>query len=184
MRNRKEQTMKAFFDWLISLFAAKPELAAPEVPTTEFVEPTSDQDPPQFKALLSQLGMKETLPDGSVNPMVTTMFTYTSYKTKKNEAWCSAAQNWALGTTGFKRTNSAAAKSFATYGAACEFKRGAIIVIQHPAGNHHVTQFSHWVDESKKIASCLGGNQSNSVRYSNYDFNKEKVLGCRWPVKI
>lgn len=174
---------KAIIEFFQKLFAQKPELAAPEAPATEIFEQISSEEPPQFKALLSQLGMKETLPDGSVNPMVTTMFTYTSYKTKKNEAWCAAAQNWALGTTGFKRTNSAAAKSFATYGTPCEFKKGAIITIQHPAGNHHVTQFSHWVNEDKKIASCLGGNQSNSMRYSNYDFNKEKVLGCRWPVK-
>lgn len=177
--------IKNFITWLLNLFAAKPELAAPLAPDTENIPPHESSEPiPWFKALESQLGMKETLPDGSVNPMVTTMFTYTSYKTKENKPWCAAAQNWALATTGYKRTNSAAALSFATYGTPCEFKKGAIVVIQHPAGNHHVTQFSHWVDKDKQIASCLGGNQGNKMKYSDYDFKKEKVIGCRWPIKL
>lgn len=131
--------------------------------------------------LLSVLGQKEIV-NGKVNPLVTEMFSYTSYKTKKNEPWCAAGICWALAKTGFANPATAAAVGFKNYGVPSEYKKGAIIVMQHKSGGHHVTIFDHWVDEKNKLASCLGCNQADSVKYSTYDFKVEKILGVRWPV--
>ena len=130
---------------------------------------------------LTVLGMNE-IKDGKVNPLVTEMFSYTSYKTKKNEPWCAAFICWCLAKTGFGNPATAAAVGFKDYGVKSDYKRGAIIVMRHPSGQHHVTMFDSWSDEKNKLAKCLGGNQANSVKYSIYDFSKEKVLGVRWPV--
>lgn len=103
-------------------------------------------------------------------------------------AWCAMTVNAALFETGYKGNRSAAARSFDKYGNACGFKFGAIISMRHPKGGRHVTFFHHWIDESKKIASCLGGNQADQLKKSVYNlsgnkFGHEEVIGCRWPVR-
>jgi uncharacterized protein (TIGR02594 family) len=136
---------------------------------------------PWFDHALTVEGMNE-IKDGKVNPLVTEMFSYTSYKTKRNEPWCAAFICWCLGKTGFANPATAAAKGFSNYGVSSDYKRGAIIVMRHPSGQHHVTFFDSWIDEKNKLAKCYGGNQANSAKYSTYDFKSEKILGVRWPV--
>jgi hypothetical protein len=104
-------------------------------------------------------------------------------------AWCALTVNVALHESGYHGNGRADAKSFEKYGTPCEFKYGAIVPIRHVSGGHHVTFFDHWVDEKNKIASCLGGNQSDSLRLSNYNLSgnrnghDECVSGPRWPIK-
>lgn len=173
--------MKSIIEFFKKLFAPKPqpELVPPQAPK---VQPVVDPIP-WFTLLETYLGTKEVLPDGSVNPIITYFFTFTSYRTKLNKAWCAATQCCMLRKTGYKDPNSAAAMGFIKYGTPCEYKKGALIVMEHPDGGHHVTQFSHWIDEKKKLAMCLGGNQSNMVKFSQYNFNVEKVLRVCWPEK-
>ncbi len=117
------------------------------------------------------------------------MFKYTSYKTNSDETpWCAACANWALQTTGYAGTNSAAAKSFDHYGTPCAPVYGCVLTVRHPGGGRHVTFFDHWVDEKKRIAACLGGNQSNQLKISIYNFSGNKaghdeIVATRWPVK-
>lgn len=144
-------------------------------------EPAKSGSNPWFNQGLTVSGMNE-MKDGKVNPLVTEMFSYTSYKTKRNEPWCAAFICWCLAKTGFANPATAAAVGFSKYGTSSEYKQGAIIVMRHPSGQHHVTMFDSWIDEKQKIARCFGGNQGNQAKYSTYDFKKEKVLGVRWPI--
>jgi uncharacterized protein (TIGR02594 family) len=101
-------------------------------------------------------------------------------------AWCAMTVNAALFESGYVGNRNPAAISFASYGTHCEPKYGAIIVIEHPSGSHHVTFFNKWVDESKKICECLGGNQSDSIKISLYNLSgqgHDKMVACRWPHK-
>lgn len=192
----------AIVDFFSVLFGIKKATTLPELLDEPKKEPVKEdpkkEDPPKpvpvedpipwHTLQVSLLGMKELLPDGKVNPIVTEMFSYTTYPTKANEAWCAADQCYVLAKTGYKNPRTALATGFNKYGVACELKKGAIVVIQHLTGSmkgrYHVTQFSHWVDEANGIAACIGGNQNNSVCYVNYDLKtKEKVVACRWPVK-
>lgn len=102
-------------------------------------------------------------------------------------AWCALTVNAALDETGFKGTHNASAISFKDYGKACDYKYGAIIVIQHAGGGNHVTFFHSWKDQSKNLMNCLGGNQSDHLQISTYDVSgnskgHDEVIGCRWPV--
>lgn len=134
-----------------------------------------------FDLAVTFIGMNEIV-NGKVNPLVTEFFGYTNYKTKANEPWCAAFICAMLAKSGFANPATAAAVGFSKYGVASDYVKGAIIVIQHKSGGHHVTLFDSWVDEKQKLARCLGGNQANQVKYSTYDFKVEKVLAVRWPV--
>jgi uncharacterized protein (TIGR02594 family) len=111
---------------------------------------------------------------------------YTNHKANtcvgRENAWCSMMANAALIETGFKGTRDAAALSFKNYGTdAGGLVPGCIVVIEHQDGSHHVTFLDHIVD--LQTIACLGGNQQNAVRISDYDVTKDKVIATRWPVK-
>jgi uncharacterized protein (TIGR02594 family) len=144
-------------------------------------QPSTNESAPWLAQGLSVLGMNEIV-NGKVNPLVTEMFSFTSYKTQKNEPWCAAFICWCLAKTGYANPATAAAVGFSKYGVACDYKKGAIIVMRHPSGGHHVTFFDSWINENDKMAKCYGGNQGNQAKYSTYDFKSETILGVRWPV--
>ncbi len=54
---------------------------------------------------------------------------------------------------------------------------GDVLVFDWGGGNQHVTLFSS--DAGNGLWSCLGGNQSHEVKYSNYP--RSKVIGIRRP---
>lgn len=94
--------------------------------------------------------------------------------------WCSIFVSWCLQQAGYKDTNSAWAGSYDHYGVACDAKHGAVITLKRTDGStHHVTFLDH-VDSNGNFV-CLGGNQSNAVRYSTY--GKGEIKSIRWPVK-
>jgi uncharacterized protein (TIGR02594 family) len=89
-------------------------------------------------------------------------------------AWCAMFVNFALHETGYKGNGRADAKSFKTYGTPCEDKYGAILVIQHANGRHHVT--------FRGRKGLCGGNQDNMV--SDVPMKKgDHIVACRWPCK-
>lgn len=142
---------------------------------------TEEDIPPWHREQLKLLGTYELLPNGKVNPLITEMFTHTTYHTLLNEPWCAADQCYCLWKAGYKNPKTAAAHGFVHYGVPSKIRKGAIIVIQHANGHFHVTQFSHWIDEKNQIACCVGGNQNNRVKYSTYDFKVDKPIAVRWP---
>lgn len=121
------------------------------------------------------------------NPFIMDLYQYGSYPNEHDEVpWCACCANAALIKTGYIGTKRADAISFKKCGDPTDIKYGAIIVIEHPDGNHHVTFFDHWVDESRKLMACRGGNQSNALKVSTFNVSggkHDKVIAVRWPKK-
>ncbi len=99
-----------------------------------------------------------------------------SYKTivGADHAWCKMTVNFAMHETGYKYNQSAAAVKGLLMGTPCEKKYGAIKIIEHSNGRHHITFVDHEGD--------LGGNQRNKICVNPID-PTDKVLGYRWPEK-
>lgn len=156
------------------------------------VLPVNKSGTPWMEWMKAREGWNETKNDKELG-LLWKHTTYTAGQKAKTVrgkafAWCAMTVNAALFESGYKGNRSAAAKSFDNYGTPCEMKFGAIIAMRHPKGGRHVTFFHHWVDERKKIAACLGGNQGDALKISNYNFSgnqagHDQVMGCRWPVK-
>lgn len=105
-------------------------------------------------------------------------------------AWCALTVEAAFNSCGIKGSGSAAAVSYQTWGFPCGWIYGAVIPIRHASGQHHVTFFVKWADEANKIATCLGGNQGDALKESNFDLRgnaagvDECVSGPRWPTQL
>ena len=110
------------------------------------------------------------------NPEILKYYKATGYDgTLHDEVpWCAAFVNWCLKQAGIDGTNSAAAASFGEWGVDIgdEPKEGCIVLL-----NHHVTIFLRMADDD--TISCLGGNQHDSVKISNYLV--ANVISYRWP---
>jgi hypothetical protein len=89
---------------------------------------------------------------------------------------------------GIKPTGSAAAKSWLAWGDPCEPRMGAVTVIRHKAtgpdqatgsaSGYHVAFFLSKTDTHIEL---LGGNQSDSVKRSDFPLAKYSIEGFRWP---
>lgn len=105
-------------------------------------------------------------------------------------AWCALTIEAAFNSCGIKGSGSAAAVSYEKWGFPCGWIYGAVIPMRHVGGGHHVTFFVKWADEANKIATCLGGNQGDALKLSNFNLSgnasghDECVSGPRWPTKI
>lgn len=105
-------------------------------------------------------------------------------------AWCALTIEAAFNSCGIKGSGSAAAVSYEKWGFACGWIYGAVIPMRHIGGGHHVTYFVRWADEKNKVATCLGGNQGDALKLSNFNLSgnasghDECVSGPRWPTKI
>ncbi len=103
-------------------------------------------------------------------------------------AWCGVAQALAFNSGGIKPPKGAAgARNWSVFGEKCDYICGAIISMRHAGGGNHVTCFLYWIDEKKKIAACLGGNQGNKYSIAAYNLSGNKaghnevIGGPRWP---
>jgi len=100
-------------------------------------------------------------------------------------AWCSSFLNAAADETGFKKTDNALARSWATYGhdAGDKVAEGDIVVLKTPS-SFHVTLASAPFDRTKaKTFEGLGGNQANTVKLSS--FACSHIVACRkWEPKV
>lgn len=142
-------------------------------------------DPPWLKQMLSVYGLHE-LPGPKAHEKILEMFTHTNLgKPPQGDEtpWCSASMCWAV-DTGLKAakgkggTNSAAARSWLTWGAALDLpKRGAIAIYSRDGGpgSGHV---AIWLADEHGSDYLLGGNQLNAVSIRPY--SKARRLGFRW----
>lgn len=94
--------------------------------------------------------------------------------------WCSAFVCWVFEMCNIKSTRSAAARSWLKWGAMLQEPReGCVVILKRgapPSG--HVCLFVK--ERDADTITCLGGNQSDQVKYSHY--KKSDVLGYRWPI--
>lgn len=152
-----------------------PKVMPPLIPIV--TQPSGET--PWLDFLEAHIGEHE-IQGSSANPFIVALFKHTSYDTTSDEtAWCAATICTALEVNNYKSPHSAAAMSFATYGTACELKPGAILVFKWSGGDHHVTCLDHVINSS--LIACIGGNQSNELRITNYD--PKYLIAIRWPVK-
>jgi uncharacterized protein (TIGR02594 family) len=93
--------------------------------------------------------------------------------------WCSAFVNWCMMQAGIARTNSAAARSWLTWGTSLAAPRlGCVTVLSRSTDptKGHVGFFVD--DDGPEYLRLLGGNQGNAVSIRTY--RAELALGYRW----
>lgn len=139
--------------------------------------PVSSNDAPWMKIAIGELGQTEIVGSRD-NPRIVEYHQYTSLHASDDEtAWCSSFANYCMAKAGITGTKSAAALSWKTWGkpvAKSDLRYGDVIVFDHGGGHGHVTFFHH--DAGDGLITCLGGNQSNAVRYSNYSLSKVAAI--------
>ena len=97
-------------------------------------------------------------------------------------AWCAMIVQSAMRSVGLKGSGSAAAKSYKDWAyKASDWWFGSAIHMKHASGGNHVGFFICWYDKAKTKAVICGGNQSNALNLTIFDFNKEIESTPRWP---
>jgi uncharacterized protein (TIGR02594 family) len=138
----------------------------------------------------AELGIREDSRPGHHTQRILEYHQATALKATQDEiAWCSSFVNWVLKEAGIRGTNSAAAKSWLTWGRELKEpqvgaititkKHGADIANGSTSGFH--VAFFHSSGAGTKY-SLLGGNQGDSVRISAYDSKKYEYVKYRWPI--
>jgi uncharacterized protein (TIGR02594 family) len=123
---------------------------------------------------------------GKHSPRIVEYHATTTLKATDDETpWCSSFVNWVLKQAGDKGTNSAAAKSWTTWGVESKPPtQGCIIVIKNKASSTGLTSGSgNHVGFFQEINSThvkvFGGNQSNQVKSTQFPLSKWTVLSYR-----
>ena len=138
----------------------------------------------------AEVGVRENAAAGQHNKRIIEFHKSTTLRATEDEVpWCSSFVNWVMVESGRSGTKSAAAKSWLNWGADLDTARlGAVTVIKKKtAGADKATGSSSgfhvgfYVSATKTHLRLLGGNQSDSVKYSNFQLSKYDVKGYRWP---
>lgn len=138
-------------------------------------------DPPWLRIAFLELGVKG-FPGSGSNPRIVEYHRSTTLPASLSEIdetpWCSSFVNWCMERAGYEGTDSAWARSWASWGVALKApRRGCIAVYTRPGGGH-VAFFLETLEGSVRI---LGGNQSDAVTITSPD-RTHTLLGYRWPV--
>lgn len=136
-------------------------------------------EPIWIKIARGELGVKEVKGTAKNNPRIVEYHSKTNLEARTDEVpWCSSFVNWVMWKSGFKRTSSAMARSWLTYGKKCEgFTKYAIVVFKRGAPPSGHVAFA--ISEEKDHIRVIGGNQSNAVTIARYP--KASVLAYRMP---
>lgn len=148
--------------------------------------PAGTGEPRWMQVARQEIGVRETA--GSAhNPRVIQYHASTSLQATTDETpWCASFVNWCLTQSGVSGTNSAAAASFVNWGKTTTAQPGAVCVIYNASaansslsrsGNH----VGFLVEETPAKYVLLGGNQSDSVKISDFSKTKWRLKGMRWP---
>ena len=93
--------------------------------------------------------------------------------------WCAIFVNWCLWMAGIEGTRKANARSFLDWGRKIEDPEEGCVVVFKRGNSSWKGHVGFYMGEKDKYIKVLGGNQSNSVKYSYY--KKSDLLGYRWP---
>ncbi len=135
-------------------------------------------DPIWFVIAMGEIGV-HAIPGSEHHPRIVEYHQTTTYRATTDEVpWCSSFVNWCFQQAGYEGSNSAKARSWLDWGRALDDpQRGCVVVLERGSGTEgHVGFFA---EKSGSAIKLLGGNQSNSVRYT--DFQSNRLLGYRWP---
>lgn len=125
-------------------------------------------------------GVRE-IPGDADNPRIIEYHAATSLGASDDEvAWCSAFANWCMARAGIAGTNSAAARSWLTWGVPLAVPRaGCVAVFKRglSAWQGHVGFYLGTTSAGNVVV--LGGNQSDAVTVTTCQHGD--LLGYRWP---
>jgi len=126
-----------------------------------------------------ELGVKEIF-GTKHNPKIIEYHSITTVKATDDEtSWCASFTGWCLEKAGIKSTKSAAARSYLNWGKKLDKPEIGCIVVFKRGTSPTQGHVGFYVGETEKFIMVLGGNQSDSVRISNYP--KSDFLDYRWP---
>lgn len=127
---------------------------------------------------------------GGENPRIIAYHASTTLGAKEDEVpWCSSFVNWCITQSGISGTNSAAAKSWITWGKGIDTPvLGCICVIKQKQKGHDAATGSasgyhvaFWIKEENGRVSLLGGNQGDQVKASSFGLGSYEICGYRMP---
>lgn len=134
-----------------------------------------------YDVALNYLGVRE-IPGKENNTIITNWYRRLKVAIYDDETpWCSTFVNFCALEAGYERTGKLNARSWLDCGREVELsaaRQGDVLIFERGTSGWegHVT-FLHTLDKTRQTASCLGGNQSDSVCLSNYSL--AKLLGIR-----
>jgi uncharacterized protein (TIGR02594 family) len=158
-------------------------------PLSEVVNVCS-RDTPWLEIAGLEYGVHEDARVGKQNKRIVEYHQTTSLKATTDEVpWCSSFVNWVITQVGRRGTNNALAKSWLNWGTTLATARqGAVTVIKKKlrggdAATGSTTGFhvGFLISSSTTHVRLLGGNQSDSVKYSNFALASYTIEGHRWP---
>ena len=138
----------------------------------------------------AEVGVRENAAAGQHNKRILEFHKSTTLRATEDEVpWCSSFVNWVMMESGRTGTRSAAAKSWLNWATGLETPRlGAVTLIKKKTGGADKATGSSsgfhvgfYVSATDTHLRLLGGNQSDSVKYSNFQLSKYDVKGYRWP---
>lgn len=142
-------------------------------------EPIDSTTPRWLEIAEREIGTKEA-PGTADNPRVLEYHQATSLGARDDAvAWCSAFVNWCMKEASVPRTNSAAARSWLSWGEGLTSPRKGCVVVLKRGSNPVQGHVGFYVGDGVGQVRILGGNQSDQVKVSQ--FPKTMVLGYRWP---
>jgi len=137
----------------------------------------------------SKVGEKE-IPGVKNNQFIVDCHSTTSLSADDDEtAWCSSFVNKCVIEGGYKGTNSAAAKSWLSWGKAIDKPvEGCVCIIRQKqkgadkaTGSTSGYHVAFWVKEENNRVFLLGGNQADQVKVSSFGLGSYEICGYRIP---
>jgi uncharacterized protein (TIGR02594 family) len=165
--------------------APEPKAASSQVPRPAAAQ-AGELPCPWLDVARAECGAKEVA-GAQHNPRILAYHATTSLHAQSDEiAWCASFVNWVMREAGHKGTNSAAAASWITWGADCQPREGAIMVIRNArAANSSLTSSGNHVgflvEATDTHYVILGGNQSDQVKESRFSKSSWTLRASRWP---
>ena len=142
-------------------------------------EPPDTAIPAWLKTAENELGIKEA-PGNADNPRILEYAAATGLGARDDAvAWCSSFVNWCMKQNDIPRTNSAAARSWLSWGVPLDEPRNGCVVVLKRGSNPAQGHVGFYVGDGASSIRVLGGNQSDQVKVSTYP--KPMLLGYRWP---
>jgi len=145
---------------------------------------------PWMDIAIAELGVHEDSAPGKHSSRIVEYHQTTTLKATDDETpWCSSFVNWVIRQSGRSGTNSAAAKSWLNWGTeTTDPTAGTVIVIKKKtAGYSQATgstsgfHVGFFISQSTTHVRILGGNQSDTVKYSNFALASFEIKGYRIP---
>lgn len=151
---------------------------------------SSTATPRWYQIAEAELGVHENAEPGQHNQRIIEYHSATSLRAHEDEVpWCASFVNWVMRQAGIPGTNSALAASWLDWGTFIDSGRiGAVTVIRRigfrrdaATGSWTGNHVGFFVSLEGNRLRLLGGNQSDSVRFSNFNLDAYEIRGFRWP---